>query len=125
MPAEARVWMWTGADAVDLKLEPYTSLARFEQEKQREARRATCPSGKYGDDWEGIIDNEMGGIDGFHKPIERAVGNAVRLGIDETIVTEYILAALQSCTDRSRVMRYDAHYLRAAYRSFELSDRSK
>ena len=90
--------MWTGEDAVDLRLEPYVSLARFEPgEAARSTARGAGGRGDYSHPWESIINTEMGGIDGFHKPIERAVGNAVRLGIDETIVTEYILAALQSC----------------------------
>jgi hypothetical protein len=121
VPVDRSVQLLDGdcGDRVDLQLSPYVDLTQLEQDRQQTARGATNAS------WRLILENELGGIDGYHVVIWRAFGRGIHDGDGDDEMVAGALSMIRARADAARVREYNERYLRARLRALRQLDRQQ
>jgi hypothetical protein len=113
VPVDKRVVILDGVESVALpRLYHYIGITVAEQMAQRTFRR------KAGKNWRAVLKNELGGIDGYHRPIWEAIKIGIRAGATDDEMIKTILAAVWERGDRGRIARYDGRYVMDRIRAF-------
>jgi hypothetical protein len=105
-----------GGDRVPLELSPYVDITSHQHSESRKRRRRSG----YG--WQETIDQELGGIDGYHEVLWRAFGIGISNGADDDEMIAYALAAVARSGDRDRIHHYDRRYMRDRLKAFRKKD---
>jgi hypothetical protein len=121
VPVDGRVFILDGAvDRVSLPdFDYYIRVTKLRQYAQRKYRERT------GRDWRRTLEVEMGGIDGYHEPIWRALGMAIKVDVPEDEIIAYTLNVLREKADRARIEHYDRRYLKQCIKSFVRRDQAR
>lgn len=73
-------------------------------------------------DWRGYLREAIGGPLSYRRPLETAIGLAVRCGESEEAVVDFCVGLLAEKADAARARRYDSRWISEAYRSFARRD---
>ena len=120
VPKDRRVVLLDGArDTVPIDLDFYTEAATHQQIKEHRATK------KSGGDWRSTIDHELGGVDGYHAVIWRALGKGIRAGETDETMVGYIVAAVAAHGDPVHIRRCDRRYMLQSIKQFRRRDTVK
>ena len=75
-----------------------------------------------GNDWRALLDQTVGGPEGFHEPLKRGIGLAARSTATEQEIADFVAGLLASRADLGRQPSYDRDWVLKAVRSFRDRD---
>ena len=80
------------------------------------------PEVGYGDNWRAQLEATLGGPEGFHEPMKRGIGLALRVGADPDDIFDFVDILLDRRADAGRRAQYHEQWLRALIDSFRARD---
>ena len=76
-----------------------------------------------GGDWRALLDQMVGGPEGFFEPFKRGLGLAARSPATEQEIVSFVAALLAARADRGRQAAYGSNWVLQAIRNFRANDR--